>query len=231
MSEKKFVLWGHGLKEYKEMFALSDEDLAGPILEFGAGASSFNEELTAKGSSVVSLDSLYQKNETDLKTKIDATFNQTLAKIKANEEAYSLRSQQTLDKLQATREAGIARFMKDFAKGLDEKRYQSFKGLPLPFENYSFKLALVCHHLFVNHESQDIESHLALIRELVRVAGEVRIFPLIDKYGQTSNLLGPVLLALQQEDEVASEVKEVPSQIQPTGNAMLRVWTLKCDMA
>ena len=48
MKEQKLVLWGYGLEEYKEMFALQAEDLQGPILELGAGASTFNDNLTEK---------------------------------------------------------------------------------------------------------------------------------------------------------------------------------------
>ncbi len=230
VKDKKFVLWGHGLSDYKEMFSLSDEDLKGPILEVGAGASSLNAELTRQGVEVVSCDELYGQAEDVLKTEVNETFSATLASIKDNQSAFNLRPFGDLQQLEKDREKRVELFLNDVSQGKKAGRYQRLQQLPLPFENYQFNLALVCHHLFVNHEEQTLEEHLNLIRELIRVAGEVRIFPLIDKYGQTSNLLGPVLLALQQEDEVASEVKEVPSQIQPTGNAMLRVWTLKCEM-
>ena len=70
---------------------------------------------------------------------------------------------------------------------------------------------------------------MRVIRELARVAKEVRIFPLIDRHGQPSPFLGPVLLGLQ-EGNYGVEVKEVPYHLQPKGNAMLRVWAQQCQL-
>lgn len=229
MKEKKFVLWGHGLKEYQEMFNLKAEDLNGRILEFGAGATSFNAELSELGKSVISIDQAYALSLDQLKTYVNETFKDTLTAIEKNKEHYNLKPYGDVESLVNKRKQGLARFFSDYDKGLAEGRYLPYQGLPLPFEDYSFNLAIVSHHLFVNYEGQTVAEHLDTIIELLRVAGEVRIFPLIDRFGQNSNLLGPVLLALQERD-ISVEVKEVSSQLQPTGNAMLRAFVLQCDM-
>ncbi|OJY02973.1 MAG: hypothetical protein BGO90_02450 [Legionella sp. 40-6] len=64
---------------------------------------------------------------------------------------------------------------------------------------------------------------------MARVAREVRIFPLIDKEGQTSELLGPVLLQLQKE-QFGVEVREIDYHLHQAENAMLRIWAQKCDV-
>lgn len=229
MENNKFILWGYGQTEYEAMFQLTKEDYEASILEFGAGASSFNAEMYQQGRQVTSIDSLFDLSHTVLTQEVDTIFENTLKQIQLNQEYYNLKAYGDLKGLIAHRKKGLEQFFSDYPVGLEQGRYRSFDGLPLAYDNYAFNLALVCHHLFVGHDLKDLDEHVAIIKELVRVAGEVRIFPLIDKYGQTSNLLGPVLLALQQL-EVGTEVKEVPSQLQPTGNAMLKVWALKCDM-
>lgn len=99
----------------------------------------------------------------------------------------------------------------------------------MPFDNFSFDFALSSHYLFADLDDQDVEFHLKVIKELARVAKEVRIFPLIDRHNQPSPFLGPVLLGLQQEN-FGAEVREVAYHLQPSGNAMLRVWAQQCEL-
>ena len=99
----------------------------------------------------------------------------------------------------------------------------------LPFADFSFDLALSAHYLFAAFDNQDVASNLVAIQELTRVAKELRIFPLINRYGEPSPFLGPVLLALQQAN-YGVEVREVNYHLQPKGNAMLRVWAQQCPV-
>ena len=99
----------------------------------------------------------------------------------------------------------------------------------MPFADFTFDFALSSHYLFADLDDQDVDFHLQAIRELARVAKEVRIFPLIDRHGQPSPFLGPVLLGLQQEG-YGVEVREVKYYLQPKGNAMLRVWAQQCHI-
>lgn len=101
----------------------------------------------------------------------------------------------------------------------------------LPFDDFTFDFALSSHYLFTavdsHSELMHTESHIQMIRELARVANEVRIFPVVDNAGQASPLLGPVLLGLQQA-HYGVEVREVPCSLYPKGNVMLRVWAQVC---
>jgi hypothetical protein len=65
--------------------------------------------------------------------------------------------------------------------------------------------------------------HIDSMRELCRVAGEVRVFPLLTLGGKPSPHLAPVRSALQAEGW-ASEVVAVDYELQRGGNQMLRVF-------
>ncbi len=228
---KKFVLWGHRLKDYQDMFDLTESSLHDKrIIEYGAGVTSFNAEMHQKGCKVISVDPMYGLPLQEIQQQVESVFDTTVAKIKANKDKYNWKNYGDMTGLLEERREGIEQFYQDFPEGAKQGRYLS---LPhshvLPLDDFAFDLALITHHLFVNYEDQGVEEHVALIKEMVRVAGEVRIFPLLNKYGQVSQLLGPVMLLLQQQD-LGLEVRQVPSQLQKAGNAMLRVWAVKCEM-
>lgn len=228
---KKFVLWGHHLSDYQSMFDLSDNQLSQKkIIEYGAGITGFNAEMKAKGHQVVSVDPMYSLSLAQIKAEVDDIFETTVSKIKSNKDKYNWKNYAELSALLEERRQGLAMFYADFEAGRAEGRYISIdEGKTLALEDYSFDLALITHHLFVNFGDKGVEEHVRLIEEMVRIAGEVRIFPLLNKYGQVSQLLGPVMLALQQKD-LGLEVRQVESQLQKAGNAMLRVWAVKCDV-
>lgn len=102
-------------------------------------------------------------------------------------------------------------------------------GERLPFTDFDFDIALCLHALFVDATVNDIDAHVQIIKELARVAKDVRIFPLTDSSGLPSALLGPVLLVLNQEN-YGVEVRDVMSSLKPAGNAMLHVWAQQCQV-
>ncbi len=99
---------------------------------------------------------------------------------------------------------------------------------PLPFVDFTFDLALSAHYLFNHPVDDDIELHFRVLRELARVAKEVRIYPL-EQAGQLSPLVGPVLLELQH-DNFGVEVRQVGSGSQSSSNVMLRIWAQQCHV-
>ncbi len=98
----------------------------------------------------------------------------------------------------------------------------------LPFDDFTFDMALCPEYLFL--QAQTVDASMQAIRELARVAKEVRVFPLSDPHGLPFPLLGPVLLGLNQEN-YGVEVRDVTSSLQPKGNAMLRVWAQQCQVS
>ena len=229
---KKFVLWGHCLHDYMEMFNLTEEMLAeNKIIEYGAGVTSFNREMTDRQLKVTSIDPMYRLSLEEIKAKANSIFDTTVLKIKQNKDKYNWKTNQGLKELLEKRRQGMEIFYNDYEQGKSEGRYVvAEEGAALDCENYSFDLALITHHLFVNFGERGVEAHISLIKEMIRVAGEVRIFPLLSKNGQVSKLLGPVMLNLQQQD-IGLEVRQVASQLQKSGNAMLRAWAVKCEVS
>ena len=76
--------------------------------------------------------------------------------------------------------------------------------------------------MFLYSAQWDAAFHLAAIRELARVAAEVRVFPLLDMAGRPSAHLEPVLAALRAAG-YGAEVHPVPYAFQRGGDRMLRV--------
>jgi len=64
---KDIVPWGRSFPEYVAMFALSDDDLAKPILGCGDGPASFKPELTRWGGKIISVDPLYAYGVDEIK--------------------------------------------------------------------------------------------------------------------------------------------------------------------
>jgi hypothetical protein len=101
------------------------------------------------------------------------------------------------------------------------------KQLPkLAFPDQSFNLALCCDILFIDpaHSTLDL---LDVLTELARIAGEVRVYPVIDEQGNPSQHLGPVLQALQQKN-YGVELRGIKSDPSLTKGALLRLWNPSC---
>ncbi len=116
------------------------------------------------------------------------------------------------------RMAAMEYFLADFEQGKDEGRYL-VQSLPrLSFADQAFDLALCSHFLFLHGEHLNLEFHLAAIWEMLRVAGEVRIFPLLNVNAERSPYLAPVM------DEFARfqpEICRVDYEFQRGGDQML----------
>lgn len=101
------------------------------------------------------------------------------------------------------------------------------KAGPLPFSDFQFDLALSIYPFFSTQTSSDI---LTQLRELLRVAREVRLAPHQLDEEEVSNKLGPLMLTLQQED-VGVEVTPLNEQLGIKNGVMLRFWANACRVA
>lgn len=221
------VLWGHHLDDYREMFDLTSAELAGDLLEFGSGPSAFNVEVREQALSCVSCDPMFSLDEATLRTKALLVFADRAERLAAESARFDFSRYGGFEGFLAERRAGMDAFFADYTLGKKEERYQAAQNVLLPYQDFSFDLALSSHYLFGGLENQDLDFHIQMVRELARVAKEVRIFPLVDYNDQSPPLLGPVLLALQQSN-YGVEVRSVRYPLQAKGNAMLRVWAQEC---
>ncbi len=84
MNLKNAVPWGRTLKEYIEIFSLTEYDLQKKILGCSDGPASFNYELTLKGGDVTSIDPIYQFSKDDIKNRIDEVYSEIMPQMEKN---------------------------------------------------------------------------------------------------------------------------------------------------
>lgn len=221
-------MWGHQLDEYKEMFDLTDNDLESSILEYKSGITAFNSDLKDRMLKIISADALFNLDKKTLMQQSEIIFNNMIAAVKEDLSHFDFKEYENVDNFIFKRRNGMAKFFQDYDKGRQENRYVNLNYLD-NIKDFAFDYALCSHHFFCDPENLDLQSHITEIKMLTRIAKEVRIFPLIDRFEEPASLLGPVLLGLQQENFFV-EVKTVPYHLQPEGNAMLRVCMQECKV-
>ncbi|SMN16331.1 hypothetical protein CRYPA_167 [uncultured Candidatus Thioglobus sp.] len=90
-------------------------------------------------------------------------------------------------------------FLSDYELGKKSGRYINASLPTLPFNNTEFELALCSHYLFLYSEHVNQEQHILSMRELCRVASEVRVYPLLSiSNNQISPHLEPVMSAIKK---------------------------------
>ncbi|GAB2599276.1 SAM-dependent methyltransferase [Spirosoma areae] len=222
MMLNEVVPWGRTLDEYGHMFVLTDADMTKQILGVGDGPASFNAEMIASGHSVVSVDPIYQFSRQSLTKCINDTYQTVIAQVHNNKDRYNWTTFQNPDQLGQERMKAMNRFLDDYETGQQQGRYQAYALPKLPYANQSFDLALCSHLLFLYSEQLSESFHLASIRELSRVAKEVRIFPLLSLNGQPSPYLQTVRHVCETEG-IRVEVLNVDYHFQKGANQMMRL--------
>ena len=222
---ERVLPWGRGFDEYRAMFDLEGRPFARAgaaprVLDVGGGPASFTAEAHALGWSAVACDPLYDLPGGEIEARVLAARDDLLAMVRRERQRFVWRLFDSPEALERKRLEALAGFLADFDAGKAAGRYRT-EALPsLSFAERSFDLALSSHLLFLYSESWDAEAHRAAIRELTRVATEVRIFPLLDMTGRRSAHLDPVRAALA-EDGIESEIVVVPYEFQRGGKEML----------
>lgn len=222
MKLNKVVPWGRTLEEYQLMFDLSQSDLAAQILGCGDGPASFNAEMTALGHSVISVDSIYQFSAEHIKQRVQETYEPVISQVKQNAHCYIWKNFQDADELGQARLAAMERFLLDYKAGQVEGRYR-YQSLPkLELTDAQFGLCLCSHLLFLYSDQLSLNFHMASIAELLRVAQEVRIFPLLKLDGEPSPYTETVIEKLSSQG-FDVQVQSVAYEFQKGGNQMLKV--------
>jgi hypothetical protein len=216
------VPWGRSFDEYAAMFALTDADLESQILGCGDGPASFNAVLTSRGGHVISVDPLYRFSPEDIRERIRRTYAEVLEQTRENAYEFVWTSIKSVDELGRLRMAAMEEFLLDYPQGMREKRYVDGELPRLPFPDRSFDLAVCSHLLFLYSEHLSEDLHVESIRELCRVAGEVRVFPLLELGAIKSRHLSAVCARLAAAGCTVS-IETVPYEFQRGGNQMMRV--------
>ncbi len=226
MKLNEVIPWGRSFDEYRRIFALTVDDLAGTILGCGDGPASFNAEATALGHRVVSCDPIYTFAGREIERRFEDCYDTVISQLKQNPDAFVWTHYRDPDHLGECRLTAMRRFLADFDAGKQEGRYVTAALPNLPFQNDQFSLALVSHLLFLYTEKFDLALHLAAFEELLRVAREVRVFPLLDLNRQWSRHVVPVRDYLERagfEVKIAVVEYEFQKAEDQAGNRMMLV--------
>jgi len=217
------VPWGRSLHEYRLMFSLSDDDLRQRILGCGDGPASVNAELNALGGHrYISVDPIYVFSGEEIESRVRETYAPIVSQVQQNRHRYLWNHFPDPEAQGQARLAAMSHFLKDYDAGRAEKRYIIGSLPTLPFADRKFDLCLCSHLLFLYSEQLSLDFHVAAMLEQLRVAREVRIFPLFDLACQRSKHLDPVRQALEEQGFV-SELIKVAHEFQRGANEMLRV--------
>lgn len=214
------VPWGRSFEEYQTMFELSDDDLNTRILGCGDGPASFNAEATERGYQIISCDPVYQFKAEEIRRRIDDVYPEIMTKMQQGAGDYIWHSLGGVEQLGEARMKAMSRFLSDFDAGCRQGRYVSASLPTLPFADSEFDLALCSHYLFLYSDHVDGAAHLASMRELCRVASEVRVFPVVSLDGKASKHLDSVMTTLSA-DGIDVSLQPVSYRFQKGATEML----------
>ena len=216
----RVVPWGRSYEEYRSIFALTDDDLHKRMLGCGDGPACFNAELTQRGGKVLSVDPVYQFTSDQIRSRIDEVYPQIMTQMQQHTSSYVWESIKDVAELGKVRMAAMRQFLSDYDAGLGEGRYICASLPYLPFEDQQFELALCSHFLFLYSDHLGLEQHIQSMRELCRVAKEVRVYPLLSLDGKKSNHLSAVMETLDS-DGVQTSLQPVAYRFQKGATEML----------
>ena len=216
------VPFGRSFDEYRRIFALADEDLDKKIISVADGPAGFNAAMKARGKIVTSVDPLYGFSAEDIKRRFYEVVDSVIDQVRATPGDWTWWYHKSPDGLKANRVRALETFLPDYDAGKKERRYVTGELPHLPFEDRSFDIALCSHFLFLYSEKFGYEFHRDSILEMLRIAKEVRVFPLLD----LSLIRSPHVEPLTEELESRGftvEFRKVDYEVQRGGNEMMRV--------
>ena len=207
--------------EYQAFFALTANDLTRTVLDCSAGASGFAAVANARGGRVTAVDPAYGEGIASLAAVAGTSTATGGAIVDRHEDRFTWDWYGTRERRDELRRGALAAFLDD----LRERPTTYVAGaLPdLPFAGGAFDLALCSHLLFTWSDVFDEAWHEVALVEMLRVAREVRVFPLVvQSTGDPVPFLPSVLDRLRASGYRA-EVVDVPYEFQRGGRRMLRV--------
>jgi hypothetical protein len=216
------IPWGRSMNEYIAMFDLSRTELDSNILSCADGPAGFNGEMHALGRTVASVDPLYQFSTAEIRRRIDEVYPLVMEQLRKNVADYVWTTFASPEELGKIRMKTMERFLVDLPGGINEGRYLAHSLPKLPFTDKTFDLALCSHFLFLYSEQLSTDFHCQSLQEMLRVAKEVRIFPLLTLERKPSPHFKSVCDWLDQNG-YHFEIKQVNYEFQRGGNQMMRM--------
>jgi len=215
---KNVVPWGRSYDEYLRMFDLTEAELKLKILGCGDGPASFNSVCNKRGGRVISADPLYNLTKEEIRKRISETYDEVLEQTWSNREKFRWDVIKSTEELGRTRMEAMEIFLASYEEGKKEGRYIEASLPDLPFRDREFDIALSSHFLFLYTDNLSYDFHLRSIREMLRVAKEARIFPLLEINADRSPYVERIIKELGPE---GIKVRKVNYEFQIGGNEML----------
>jgi len=222
MELQNIVPWGRTLAEYRAMFMLSDEALQGTILGCGDGPASFNVEVKALDGNVISIDPIYAFGKEQIANRIDEVADEVMAQVRMKTDDFVWQNISSPDALYRMRMEAMHTFLEDYEQGKVQGRYIDEELPTLSFKDKQFDVALSSHFLLLYSRHLDEAFHMEAILEMLRVANEVRIFPIITLEGKKSPYLDGIMATLKTLGYLTT-IEKVAYEFQKGGDEMLRV--------
>jgi len=223
MKLKNVVPLGRSFDEYRLMFNLSKQDLDKEIISVADGPASFNAEMNAMRKEVVSIDPIYMFSAKDIQHKFEKVVGNIIEQVRNTPGDWTWTYHMSPDNLKQHRTEALIKFTSDFEQGKKEGRYQTGELPSLEFQDQTFELALCSHFLFLYSEHYDYNFHKASVYEMLRVAEEARIFPLLDLMLNRSPYIERLTEELESDGFIV-KIKKVPYEIQRGGNEMMWIY-------
>lgn len=216
----KVVPFGRSLDEYCKMFNLTLEDKTKKIIGVGDGPASFNAEMNQAGCKVISVDPIYVFTTKDIEKRFYEVVDPIIEQVKKSPGDWSWTYHKSPENLRKNRINVLRQFLNDYELGKKEGRYIVGELPRLDFNDNEFDIALCSHLLFLYSEHLDYEFHLKSIREMLRIAREVRVFPLLTLMLKPSQHLSDIIKEMKGNGYEV-KVEEVEYELQWGGNEML----------
>ena len=217
---ENIAITGRTFGEYSAFFDLTFEDLKGKkVLDCPSGASSFVATLNKNAIKAKGVDIIYEFDKNSIEQQgvksIDKIYEDT-----SWMDAYKMDFYKTKENHRYHRGSALKEFIDDY----NSQDYIFAKLPKLPFEDDSFDILLSSHLLFVYDDRLDYEFHKNSILEMLRVAKEVRIFPLVDfknsRVKEEKNFSPFVYDILE---EFHCEIIKTDFEFQPRANCYLKI--------
>ena len=206
--------------EYVAFFDLSADHLAGKrVLDCSAGASSFVARLSRQGVDAVAVDPAYELPGDRLAEVASAGLRDGNAIAESFPGRFTWRWYGSVEAREKMRTRALAEFVLDLAE--HRERYVAASLPSLPFDDDSFDLAVCSHLLFTWADQLGYDWHLASLRELLRVAAEVRVFPTVLQGAGDPVPFWDQLMDQLRADGVTLETRRVDYEFQVAAREML----------
>lgn len=220
-SKDKIWFLGRSYQEYLSMFSLDPDNLKGrKVLDCAAGASSFSSWACKNGCNSTATDILYGQDVEYLRELFINDFS-TLLKVHSGLDhqvdwGFFPDSEEMIkDRVETYND-----FITDYEKF--QERYVAGRLPNLPFADNQFNLVLSSHFLFLYDDRLDYQFHWSSIQEMIRIAEEVRIYPIVSLRGEGER--SPLVELISTDKNLEVEIVDVDYRFRKGGHEMMIIY-------